>query len=184
MEAGGGARGDGVQRLMPLRKRSQARRLALQALCVREQVGEAFDSALGEFLNDEEVLRDLDVDTPPPAELVGFAAQLVRGTWALRAELDRRLQQRSPRWTLERMSPVDRNILRLGLYELLESREVAPEVVISEAVELAAQFGDAHAPGFVNAVLDGLRRELHLGGGGSPEPPSHPEPDDAAPGES
>ena len=58
------------------------------------------------------------------------------------------------------MTPVDRNVLRLGLYELLEHPETPPQVVINEAIELARRFGDADSPAFVNGVLDAIRRSV------------------------
>ncbi len=132
--------------------------LALQALCAFEGVGEQFGPQLDEFLCDEPVLVDLDVDLPPPAELVDFARTLAQGAWARRQVLDEKLSQTAAHWSVARMTPVDRNILRLGLYELLEHPDTPPQVVINEAIELARRFGDADSPAFVNGVLDAVRR--------------------------
>ena len=74
------------------------------------------------------------------------------------------LSRHVARWSLKRMQPVDRNLLRLGLFELLEQPDTPYRVVINEAVELAQQFGGTESPGFVNGVLDGLRHELNLSG--------------------
>ncbi len=60
------------------------------------------------------------------------------------------------------MSPIDRNILRMGLHELLEHPETPPEVVIDEAIELARQFGGEDSPAFVNGVLDAARKHLQI----------------------
>lgn len=135
--------------------------LALQALCVFEAVGDAFARELGAFLCDGEVLHDLGLEAPPADDVRSFAAQLARGAWSKRSEVDARIQAQATRWSLARMTPVDRNVLRLGLYELMEERETAPEVVLNEAVELAKTFGSAESPAFVNGVLDAIRRELH-----------------------
>ncbi len=92
--------------------------------------------------------------------MVTFARQLARGAWEQRERADTLLRDTVPDWSVGRMQPVDRNILRIGLYELLECPETPFAVVINEAVELARQFGGADSPGFVNGVLDGLRKRL------------------------
>jgi transcription antitermination factor NusB len=132
--------------------------LALQALCAFEAVGQKFGEQLDEFLHDEQALVDLDIDLPPPAELLSFARTLAQGAWAQKRQLDDKLSRTAQHWSLTRMTPVDRNILRLGLHELLEHPETPPQVVINEAIELARRFGDADSPAFVNGVLDAIRR--------------------------
>jgi len=132
--------------------------LALQALCAFDALGEDFEPQLDAFLQDREVHADLQLDEPVHAETIAFARDLALGTWGVRATLDAALQGAARNWSLARMTPVDRNILRLGLYELREQPKTPPQVVISEAVELARRFGDAESPGFVNGVLDALRR--------------------------
>ncbi len=95
-----------------------------------------------------------------------FAMQLLAGVRQHRAEIDQRLQQIAANWSLHRMSPTDRNILRLGAYEILFG--VTPgEVAIDEAVELAKRFGTAQSPQFVNGILDRL---MHTAGQQDPEP--------------
>lgn len=145
---------------MPVRRRTQSRMLALQALCVFEAVGERFERELGAFLCDNEVLHDLGLDPPVASDVREFAGELARGAWTRRSDLDARIQRQATRWSVARMTPVDRNILRLGLYELIQERATAPEVVLNEAVELAKTFGSAESPAFVNGVLDAIRREL------------------------
>jgi N utilization substance protein B len=137
--------------------------LALQALCAYEALGDSFDPQLHGFLCDREVQNDLELDRPVPAETIQFASTLARGAWGSRAALDRLLEETAQNWALTRMTPVDRNILRLGLYELHEQPDTPPQVVISEAVELARRFGDAESPGFVNGVLDAIRRARSAG---------------------
>jgi N utilization substance protein B len=145
-------------------KRSRARMLALQALCAFEAVGERFDEQLDEFLADEEILSDLEIRRPPPAEILDFARVLAKGTWSQRAALDALLSRTTAHWTVGRMTPVDRNILRLGLHELHAHPDTPPQVVINEAIELARRFGDTDSPGFVNGVLDAVRRSSNEGG--------------------
>ncbi|HMQ17459.1 MAG TPA: transcription antitermination factor NusB, partial [Phycisphaerae bacterium] len=102
--------------------------LALQALCVYEAVGDAFAPGLNDFLRDELVLEDLEIEQPPPAELLAFARTLVDGAWARRPSYDDLLNRTVTHWRVGRMPPVDRNVLRLGLFELLDQRETAPAI--------------------------------------------------------
>jgi len=132
--------------------------LALQALCAFEGVGEQFGAQLDEFFSDEQVFADLEIDYPPSAELIRFARTLAEGAWAQRQVLDQKLGQTAAHWSVSRMTPVDRNILRMGLHELLEYPDTPPQVVINEAIELARRFGDVDSPAFVNGVLDAVRR--------------------------
>jgi transcription antitermination protein NusB len=83
-----------------------------------------------------------------------YAEACVRGVAAKLGEVDDRLKQASINWRLERMTRVDRNILRLGGWELLERKDVPRAVIIDEAVELAKRFGSEDSPSFVNGVLD------------------------------
>jgi transcription antitermination protein NusB len=91
-------------------------------------------------------------------ELIDFARSLVAGVRKNRAEIDRLLVERADNWTLERMAVTDRNILRLGAYEMLYGG--TPErVAINEAVELAKRYGARQSPQFVNGVLDRFMRK-------------------------
>ncbi len=134
--------------------------LALQALCAFEAVGDKFGEQLDEFLRDEHTLTDLDIELPPPDELLRFARRLALGAWAQRKVLNDKLSRAAAHWSLSRMTPVDRNVLRLGLHELLEHPDTPPQVVINEAIELARRFGDADSPAFVNGVLDAIHRSI------------------------
>lgn len=89
-----------------------------------------------------------------------FAESLVRNAAAQRAEIDEVIQKASRNWRLERMSRVDRNILRLATYELLSSPDVPVRVAINEAVELAKRFGAQESPAFVNGILDRIAQPL------------------------
>ncbi len=91
-------------------------------------------------------------------ELVRFAKDLLAGVRRHRRELDERLQRGAENWTLNRMAAVDRNVLRLGAYELLYT-DTPPNVVIDEAVELAKSFGSEQSGAFVNGILDLVLRE-------------------------
>jgi N utilization substance protein B len=148
---------------MPHRKRSQARLLALQALCLYDALGADFESQIDSFLRDTTVLVELGFRGQAPPETVTFARTLASGAWRHHAEYDRLLGQAVSGWSVARMAPVDRNVLRLGLHELMQTPETPHQVVINEAIELARTFGDADSPAFVNGVLDAVRREYLAG---------------------
>ncbi|HEX2678598.1 MAG TPA: transcription antitermination factor NusB [Polyangiales bacterium] len=94
-----------------------------------------------------------------PAEEREFADSLVRGCGARRDQIDDKIRSVSKHWRLERMSRVDRNIIRLGAYELLYVDDVPGRVTLNEAVELAKRFGNEESPAFVNGVLDRIAEE-------------------------
>jgi N utilization substance protein B len=77
---------------------------------------------------------------------------------ANQADIDRRLTEAAENWRLTRMAVVDRNVLRLGAYELLHMPETPPNVALDEAIELGRRYGSADSPAFVNGVLDRLRQ--------------------------
>ena len=89
-----------------------------------------------------------------------FGNLLVRGWADQRAEIDERIREVSQHWRLERMSWVDRNILRLAIYELIALDDVPRRVTLNEAVELAKRFGSEGSAGFVNGVLDRVASDL------------------------
>ncbi len=92
------------------------------------------------------------------AQLEAFSLALYEGALRHRAEIDRRIAAAAENWRLPRMAVVDRNVLRLGAYELLFAPDTPPNVAIDEAIELARKFGSLDSPSFVNGVLDKLRQ--------------------------
>lgn len=92
-----------------------------------------------------------------------FAEHIVRGVHARRDELDELIRAGSEHWRIERMAAVDRNVLRVALFELLDDPSVPAAVVLDEAVELAKHFGGPESGAFVNGVVDGIRRRLASG---------------------
>ena len=121
--------------------RSKARKRALDILFEAEQRGLPVLELLSE--------RQLLGETPVPA----YAAELVRGVTAHQPEIDNLISENAVDWTLERMPAVDRNILRLGTYELLWADDVPDGVAISEAVLLAQDLSTDASPAFVNGLL-------------------------------
>jgi N utilization substance protein B len=93
-------------------------------------------------------------------DVLESASRLVLGTIARLPELDDRLGKQSEHWRLGRMPAVDRNLLRLALYELIHEDETPDPVVIDEAVEIAKKFSTPSSAPFINGVLDGIRRTL------------------------
>ena len=87
-----------------------------------------------------------------------MAERLARGAQAHAPRLDGLIAEAATNWRFERIAAVDRNLLRLGAYELDMERDTPPSVVIDEAVEIAKRFGEADSPAFVNGVLDAVRR--------------------------
>ena len=98
--------------------------------------------------------REETSDGPLSDDVRAFAEGLVKGVAEHRERLDETIRAVSHHWRLERMMRVDRNILRLATYELLERADIPRRVTLNEAVELAKRFGSEGSPGFVNGVLD------------------------------
>ncbi|MDR1397501.1 MAG: transcription antitermination factor NusB [Desulfarculales bacterium] len=132
-----------------LTERRLSRELALQIMYQREHGRE----------DGEQAVRAFASHFRAPAKLMGYARRLVLGVAEEQESLDQALQKASPHWKLERMSHIDRNILRLAAYEIIHGQ--APvKVAINEAVELAKSFGGESSPSFVNGVLDALARQM------------------------
>jgi N utilization substance protein B len=124
--------------------RSKARKRALDLLFEAELRGEP---VLG--LLDDRIAQDASGGSPVP----GYAAVLVRGVTEHRERIDELLAAHARGWTLDRMPAVDRNILRIGAYELLWAEDVPDGVVISEAVQMARTLSTDASPAFVNGLL-------------------------------
>jgi transcription antitermination protein NusB len=92
-------------------------------------------------------------------EAFEYAKELVQGTLDNLEKIDEMIRSQADNWRLERMPPVDRNILRLAVYEMLHERETPKLVVLDEAIELAKKFGSEQSGRFVNGLLDGLLKQ-------------------------
>jgi N utilization substance protein B len=128
-------------------RRSRAREVALQLLFQRDLNKRIDRVILERFVHDR--LRD--------ETLVEFSLGLYDGVVAHHEDIDRRLSEAAENWRLTRMAAVDRNVLRLGAYELLFVPETPPNVALDEAITLARRYGSADSSAFVNGVLDRLR---------------------------
>jgi N utilization substance protein B len=130
--------------------------VALQVLYAVDLAGRrAGDAGLGTDEAFELVSENFEL----PEGARAFAKELVNGIVMHRAELDALIGEHATNWRLSRMAAVDRNILRLGAYELVHT-DTPRQVVLDEAVELARRFGDDPSPAFVNGVLDAVGRAV------------------------
>jgi len=95
-------------------------------------------------------------------DLEEFARALFEGATAEVEELDRLVREHAEHWRLERMAAVDRNLLRLAVYEFRHYPETPPAVIINEALEIARRFSERDSVDFVNGILDAIRKSLPL----------------------
>jgi len=100
----------------------------------------------------KELLEEQPIDDPYVREVIGGLDEKL-------PEIDRIIAQRAEGWRLERLHSVDRNILRLAVYELCYREDIPPQVAIDEAVELAKKYGGEHSPVFINGILDRIWKE-------------------------
>lgn len=135
-----------------MRKRTRGREFALFILYQVDITGDGYAAALEGFWQDR---AEDDIDQ----ELKDFTAAIVQGVSANRSCIDKKITQYAENWQLERMAVVDRNILRIGSFELLFHGGIPPKVAINEAVELAKKYSGIEAGKFVNAILDKIKSE-------------------------
>ena len=121
-------------------RRSDQRRAAVVALYQQDVTGRPIDDVV-------------------PRDATLFTKELVEGVEVEREELDGLIERHAEGWTLDRIAPLERNILRVALYELLHREDVPAEVAIDEAIEAAKELCGADAPSFVNGILGAVYRE-------------------------
>jgi transcription antitermination protein NusB len=151
---------------MGMGSRRRGREVALQVLYqldVQEQLSD--DAALALFwrsfaTRDEEPVSSEKDERDDDDESRSFAEALVRGVRAELAAIDALLARASRNWRVERMARVDRNLLRLAVWELKWSKDVPAKVAINEAIEIAKRYGTAESPAFVNGILDRCLEEI------------------------
>ena len=131
-------------------KRTRARELAMQGLYQLDVQGADLLERLGEFFiendSDDSVRR--------------LASDWTKGTWENLAQCDELIGGATIKWQLSRLSPVDKSILRLAVYQLKFSPDIPAKVVINEAIELAKKFSTDKSPAFINGVLDAVLKKL------------------------
>jgi len=158
-------------------RRSRAREIALQVLYQTEQ---------NAGLDTEEIRRFVERRLRGDRRLSEFAENLVAGVQAHQPRIDALISEVAENWRLDRMAAIDRNILRLGAFEMLFCPEVPTKVAINEALELAKRYSTAQSSRFVNGILDRLQaadaRLSEKGEGESSAVPAEPEESPAEPG--
>lgn len=130
----------------PLARRSRSREVALQVLYQQEQNPGTAPAEIERFI--QRRLRD--------ETLRAFAVELVQGVHTHQSQIDSLISTVAENWRLDRMAAIDRNILRLGAYEMLHGGDLPTKVAINEALELAKRFSTAQSSRFVNGILDRL----------------------------
>ena len=131
-----------------MRRRTKARELALQFLYRLDITKEDPAGALIYFWQEHRAEK----------RIKEFAAKLIQGTIGKISGIDRLISKYAQNWQLKRMAVIDRNILRLGTFELKFTEDVPPKVAINEAVELAKRYGDTESGKFVNGILDKIHK--------------------------
>lgn len=141
-----------------MKARTRARAVALQALYEIDMVDHP------PLLVVHNRLSEIELDQ----KMADFISQIVAGVWPIRNELDQFIAEHAPEWPLEQVATIDRNILRIALWEFAVSENIPIKVAINEAVELAKKFGSDSSPRFINGVLGSLaprqneiRQSLH-----------------------
>jgi N utilization substance protein B len=132
--------------------RRKARELALQMLFQYDMAGNAPDMIVTTF-------EDLQKSKPNTRE---FAVKIFQGTVDHMQEIDDMIQRQADNWRLSRMAVVDRNIIRMSIYEFLHETDTPKLVIIDEAIEIAKKFGTQKSSQFINGILDGILKRYNL----------------------
>ena len=133
-----------------MRNRTKSREYALQML---------YQLDIRKASSPAEVVDGFWVESEASADIRLFAQHLFMGTAKHLAELDKLIAAHADNWEMKRMAVIDRNILRLGAFELLHGDDAPPKVCINEAIELAKRFGDTESGKFINGILDAIHKE-------------------------
>ena len=132
------------------RTRRKSRAVALKALYEADAVGH----------DAEQVVNRLLENTSLPEASVNFARELVKGVIDHRLEIDRRIKKFAPAWPVSQIPVIDRNVLRLAIFEIFIDNRIPVKIGVNEAVELAKAFGSDNSPKFVNGVLGSIDLQL------------------------
>lgn len=139
--------------------RHRSRKRALQVIFNWDMRRETVDAAIAHYyltLHTDEPEADSEEDAPLKPDR--FMEELVRGTISAMPEIDKQIEAKATNWRLVRMPAVDRNILRLAIFEMNQNNLPRP-VIIDEAIELARQFSGDESVAFVNGILDAISKE-------------------------
>jgi transcription antitermination protein NusB len=148
--------------------RHRSRQRALQVLYQWDMTKRPVEEAIRAFYDTldadkiaEEPMEEADDEGPSTPGRDEFMEELAKGASEMAPDIDHRISEKSANWKLERMPIVDRNILRLGIYEM-SRQDTPPAVVIDEALELARQFSGEESVAFINGVLDAVHKEMNI----------------------
>jgi len=130
-----------------MRRRTRAREIAIQFLYQLDVRGEEIAESLDSFVAGE----------TSDGETRQFATRLIRGTRQMLTDADGTLRRVARNWDLKRMAAIDRNVLRMAIFELAECPDIPPKVTINEAIELGKKYSTANSGAFVNGILDRVR---------------------------
>jgi transcription antitermination protein NusB len=139
-----------------MQQRRRAREFALQVLYGMDLQDRSVSEVLDFFWSILENHEDLRKHLPRDEGAKQFALQLVRGTWESVEEIDGIIRNYSEHWSVERMSRVDRSILRMAVYEILFCADIPPKVSLNEAIDLGKIYGSENSGAFINGLLDAL----------------------------
>ena len=143
-------------------KRTRARQIAMQALYQLDVRGD----------NTVDELEDFFIETEDDKVCRELAKKWCGGTWENVSECDRLIEESTKKWSLSRLSLVDKSILRLAVYQLRFCEDIPPKVSINEAIELAKKYSGDKSPAFINGVLDAVLKKItekEKGGTGAEE---------------
>ncbi|MDX9745111.1 MAG: transcription antitermination factor NusB [Syntrophales bacterium] len=132
--------------------RRKAREIALKVLYGLDVANRDVETAIDLFWSHFE----------GPEEAKTFSSFLIGGTWQKRNHLDELISRHSENWSLSRMAKVDRNILRMAVFELLFCDDIPPKVTLNEAIDLGKIYGSENSGSFINGILDALYANLRL----------------------
>jgi N utilization substance protein B len=133
-----------------MHQRRKAREVALQVLYELDVLGIDAEEGMELFWS--------HFDAPEDAR--PFASLLISGTWNNRVKIDGLISSCSENWTISRMSKVDKNILRMAVYELLHCPDIPPKVTLNEAIDLGKTYGTENSGSFINGILDAIYIKL------------------------
>ena len=144
---------------MRVDRRTRARELVMQGLYQLDVQGDDLFEFLDEFF----------VENEPDDMVRKLASEWTKGAWENLSQCDELIVASTIKWQLSRLSPVDKSILRLGVYQLKFCPDIPPRVVINEAIELAKKFSTDKSPPFVNGVLDAVLKRIISAAKGEPQ---------------
>ena len=133
-----------------MRRRTLAREHALKILYQFDITKRPIEAVVESYWKNEETKDQ---------EIITYANLLAQGVCGQIADIDQKISDYATNWQIKRMAIIDRNVMRIGLYELQHTTDIPPKVAINEAVELAKKYGDLESSKFVNGILDKIHKK-------------------------